>query len=614
MQGISSAFQDAVLAWAPTLAGNLTGSEVAMWSRDIKRDTYAAELIDLHAASLELEENLASGGLDKQLNADSEWQPLAGNATGKVEHLGAGVIVQRNKLSIDRGSMSSPHTITRLEQRFMASLAIEAVQHRDSNGKVVVVGQAGIGKTRGGLAYTLQALLYQGKAVLRVGFKDNWAHLFLPQKGSTGYTVWRCKAQVWSMSLLVDEPDIFVLIDPPEEGPYLYAAGCLVIKYSSNNEKHYPNAHKDGVILVTATPTEDELLAMTKELWDRKSPFRSQRLKSLREKQEEVLKRARILGSYALRYIFSASAFKEELSRIEEEATGLATRLEGQPNALLSYLMGHSTGVGGHECSVSSRLFNIEPEEPGLDVAWKERSKANVQLKDIAASLMSEQLEKALNAFTGQDAFLFERFVQAVLECGMLSVPPVRCIGVFPRPSSHAETFKLMMGAMRQDKTSRPIYFSTSTNFPVVDFVTSSSSSSVQDPGLNVVQEWWNAKAGNSKVEVSSTAFVKLMRGLKLIDAEGMETSHFNNSIFKLRFICSSGRPQDAVPRFVDCHNEQNVVPNFQKAKELYCKYVKVEIVNATELIEGWRAWKLGSAKCLKDDADSYKTERPPEE
>lgn len=160
----------------------------------------------------------------------------------------------------------------------MAHLAIEAVQHRDSQKNVVIVGQPGIGKTRGSLAYTLQILLFRGKAALRVGFKSNQAHLFLPQGDGKGYSVWSCKAEFWSRSLLVDKPNLYVLIDPPENMQYVYMARCHVIKYSLNNEKHYRNFHKNGVILVTASPTENELVAMTRELWGENSPCKWQQL------------------------------------------------------------------------------------------------------------------------------------------------------------------------------------------------------------------------------------------------------------------------------------------------------------------------------------------------
>ena len=64
----------------------------------------------------------------------------------------------------------------------MARLAIAAVQTLKSKGKVVVVGQPGIGKTRGGLPYILQELLSQGKAVIVVAFQTDALYLFLPQK------------------------------------------------------------------------------------------------------------------------------------------------------------------------------------------------------------------------------------------------------------------------------------------------------------------------------------------------------------------------------------------------------------------------------------------------
>ena len=95
------------------LAGEEVEEEAKKWSRDPASEAYAAELLDLHAALLELE---------KQLAVDSK----ASSANDKVAHLGDGVIVQRNTHSIDADSKLDPKTITRHEQRHMARLVIDA--------------------------------------------------------------------------------------------------------------------------------------------------------------------------------------------------------------------------------------------------------------------------------------------------------------------------------------------------------------------------------------------------------------------------------------------------------------------------------------------------------
>jgi hypothetical protein len=95
--------------------------------------------------------------------------------------------------------------------------------------KVTVVGQAGIGKTRGGLAYTLQELLWRGEAVMRVGYKDEVTYLFLPGKDGV-YKVWRTASSEWSRSRLAADKRTYALIDPPERDEYNDSARCHVIK------------------------------------------------------------------------------------------------------------------------------------------------------------------------------------------------------------------------------------------------------------------------------------------------------------------------------------------------------------------------------------------------
>jgi hypothetical protein len=178
----------AVTAWNPSVGAGMTNGDRVVWSRDPACDAYAEEQLEMHAACVKLEEALC---------ARVEHASAARAAHNKIEHLGAGVIVQRGVHAIDVDSRLLSHTITRREQRHMAQLAIKAVRDPESKGKVVVIGQPGIGKTRGGLTYTLQLLLAEGKAVMRVGYKTNEVHLFLPRRGQKGHTTFRGKADEW---------------------------------------------------------------------------------------------------------------------------------------------------------------------------------------------------------------------------------------------------------------------------------------------------------------------------------------------------------------------------------------------------------------------------------
>ena len=575
------------------LAGEEVEEEAKKWSRDPASEAYAAELLDLHAALLELE---------KQLAVDSK----ASSASDKVAHLGDGVIVQRNTHSIDADSKLDPKTITRHEQRHMARLVIEAVQDSSSKRSVFVVGHPGIGKTRGGLAYTLQELLSRGEAVMRVGYKTNKAHLFLPRKNGDGYTVWLGKAEAWSSSRLVDESNLFVLIDPPERGIYTDTAGCFVIKYTSNNDKHYHNLNKDGKLLVTAMPSESELLAMTKELWSDKSPFSWQQLELWPEREQEVLKRARLMGC-APRYIFSATAFGEELDSIVNEADKLAVKHDGQPQVLLKYLLGQFTNLQGHESSVSSKLFTVEPVNPRFLTAWSERSRANVCLKDIAVILLNEQLKKAIGRFTGDDAPLFERLLQCAVENGSDCSTTMNRDQFCPRPFSQEETYSEMVKLM--DQGEECAYLRTSTGFPVVDFVLSPSTMSPQPDGKTVVQEWWNARVGPSQHKVSSTAFVRLMQGLKVIDSEGRVADRWQTMKFKLCFIRST-KTKQVKAKLENTHVKvkKEVVLDFQKTDALFQQFVTVENVDSSIWLEAYHTSKQESLSGIKQDLAKYQS------
>ena len=238
------------------------------WIRDQQMDAYANELLVLHGGSLELEDRRATTGL--QVGEKS--------SNGRVEHIGEGVFVERNTIAIDPNSKVSLPTITRPDQRETARLAVSTVDDPRNPPKVTVVGQAGIGKTRGGLAYNLQLLLWRGEAVMRVGYKDKMTFLFLPDEDGV-YKVWQTNSSTWSLSQLAADARTYALIDPPEAAGAVYddSASCHVIKYASNNAaKHYKNWEKDGMLLLTAMPSEAEVLVMTPILWTERTAFPGQ--------------------------------------------------------------------------------------------------------------------------------------------------------------------------------------------------------------------------------------------------------------------------------------------------------------------------------------------------
>jgi hypothetical protein len=139
-------------------------------------DAYAAELVRAHEGSLELEQLYLDEGDALPVGHTS--------ANEAVEHLGAGVFLEKDTLAIDPDSKSDdPRTITRSELREVTREALHLVEHDvEAKGLVLVAGHPGTGKTRGGLTYTLQQLLWRGEAVLRVGYKDGRVYAFLPNE------------------------------------------------------------------------------------------------------------------------------------------------------------------------------------------------------------------------------------------------------------------------------------------------------------------------------------------------------------------------------------------------------------------------------------------------
>ena len=121
-------------------AGNDSNKEE--WIRVEEMDSYVAELLKAHRASIELEELETTSG--------DELAPDTVSSSGSVEHLCAGVFLAPHTPPIDPDSatVSGQATLTRRETRFMARAAVGAVFDARSKHKVIVVGQPGTGKTR----------------------------------------------------------------------------------------------------------------------------------------------------------------------------------------------------------------------------------------------------------------------------------------------------------------------------------------------------------------------------------------------------------------------------------------------------------------------------------
>jgi len=238
------------------VAGEFVQGENVMddvkWRREVQLDALAQELVELHD---ELQELL-----------------LTRKDTDRVQHLGEGVYVQRNKLCLDTDSEEgNPATITREESRNVVNHSLDALGEEN---RVCVTGQPGIGKTRGCMMYAMQSLLNVRAAVLYA---------------------WSTRADKFSETFLALDSRVVSLIDPPEQGPYTAQAACRVLKFASNNaELHFRNWEKDGVLLVTSMPTAGEVTAMTPVLWDDDNsphPWQYGIMDTMEEKKAEIKKR-----------------------------------------------------------------------------------------------------------------------------------------------------------------------------------------------------------------------------------------------------------------------------------------------------------------------------------
>ena len=448
------------------------------WFRAPGMDAFAAELLELHEGSLELE---ALGG-NLQVGQKS--------TNGLVEHVGEGVYVEQSAIPVDTDSKRSLPTITRPDQRETARLALCLVDDLHSQGKVTVVGQAGIGKTRGGLAYTLQELLWRGEAVLRVGYKNEQAFLFLPgQHGA--YKVWRADSSVWSSSELAANALVYALIDPPEEGAYKDRANSRVVKWASNNSKrHYHNWAKDGKLLLTAMPSEAQVLAMVPTLWNQQTPFPGQRFDTAEAQAEEIKKRCSLVGC-VLRIVFDHEQFLAHVNGIIAESTKLGLAMS--PNELRAYYVGTVDRTDGEASSVTSKMYLINPH-----ACYASPNTFFVKLNPLATFVTRKRLVEAFASFDGKTAYAFEDAVQSVLMKGLLGNTRSDPRAVV-RTANHAETTEKVI-ALRESDNQLVV---ASNSYALFDFAISSHS-------------WLNAKVGKSTIQINPGAFVKVVKDLKL--------------------------------------------------------------------------------------------------
>ena len=548
------------------------------WERAPDKDKYAVELLRAHEGSIELEGLYRDQGDTFPIGQES--------SNGAVEHLGSGVFVEKDTPVIDNdGEVGDPRTITRRDIRTATRRALDLV---DSEMLVVVTGQPGIGKTRGGLTYAHQELLWRGEAVLRVGYKEGTVYAFLPNEDGV-YEVWRTNANKWANSEIAALSDAYALIDPPEEESkvgYTHAAICNVIKFASNDaKKHYNKIEKDGELMLVSMPTLDEMLAMTPVLFTFKTAVFDQEFADAQSKEQEVRDRCALIGNVP-RQVFKGDQFTLIIEGIRGAVKTVVT--EKAVSTVSRYYAGDVDMTKGNEgSSVSSRLYQVEPSQ-------NSRRRSLVMFRPLAKYLIGDELKRAFNG--RKRAYDFEFLCGQKLRgatVGGITLPQRTLV----QTTSHQDTSDLIRG-MKKPGTAVVVAF---TNYPVLDFATS-------------VYDWYNAKVSNDEnptLSVTSGAFVTVLLNLGLARKETtgtgkdeivMQPEHQDAKI-TLTMIHNSADPKFKLDdKFGNKHRNLD----FALVEKLFNKTVAVKFLNIADvsfdldetemarLVDKYKAW-LGS-------------------
>lgn len=454
------------------------------WKRAEEYDALAQEMIELY--------------IERQEASDTKQD------TDCVKHLGHGVYVQRNKHGIDTdATVNNPVTITREESRSVVYHALDALEEHSN---VCVTGQPGIGKTRGCMMYAMQALLYQGAALLYVGYKSKRMLLFLPGEDGS-YRVWTTTTRNFDYSFLALDERVVAVIDPPEEGTYSSMAECRVLKFVSNNAMlHFRNWEKDGILLVTSMPTKKEVIAMTPVLWsERVTPHAWQvgEVNTAEEKVAEIEKRIELIGPIP-RLVFNSTLLRKSISDCRGSAREAAERISDLE--LYEAMLGKYTPfVEKHPMSVTGKLFHLLPDPVHCET-WEERIEIGIepvlQLTAVSKYELRDRLERSIEALRKKD---FEDFAFDWVCATEGRLPEIQ----YDDEDQITESAYQRIASLRDCE--QRIYRPASEIFPMVDFATSCIT-------------WINAKStkNDKAIEVGIDGARKFLRELQeCIDKTG---------------------------------------------------------------------------------------------
>eukprot|EP00591_Stephanopyxis_turris_P003074 CAMPEP_0195506668 /NCGR_PEP_ID=MMETSP0794_2-20130614/242_1 /TAXON_ID=515487 /ORGANISM="Stephanopyxis turris, Strain CCMP 815" /LENGTH=701 /DNA_ID=CAMNT_0040633063 /DNA_START=113 /DNA_END=2215 /DNA_ORIENTATION=+ len=515
------AVKDAQKTYDLHVRGLANGNGQRIWERVENMDSYPAELLKAYHGTKELEK------LEEELGG--ELAPGTWSSCGNVEHLGAGVFHAPNTPPIDTDSsqgMSS--TLTRRETRWMARATTDALSVKR---RVVVTGQPGSGKTRGGATATIQELLaLDTKSVLRVGYKEDRVYKFELDDDTGQYTTWKFTGPIdsWTSTPEAQDDigDTVAVVDPPESGAYRWMAPCRCAKLVSNNEKkHFHNVYKDGELLVTQMPTVEETLAAISALWTSNTAHPGDEKEPSNEaKEEEIRRRIKLVGT-SWRNIFNWVNFESEVTAIMDTAFHRGVNLT--PAELRTYYPGGlgPTTESRSVASASSKLFWVNPGNRGTsgDDDWtprRARGKDSVELVMIplARAVLSETLTEILETWGNEQWSEFEEACFRMMVDGLDTVAMQSSPKTPVKPQSISETFDLLKTLRDDDNT----VVRASKNFPVLDFATSRTAIS-------------NAKVGKGQTETAMNALASFVLGIGVATENEDGTVKMEDTEFKAK-------------------------------------------------------------------------------
>ena len=124
------------------------------------------------------------------------------------------------------------------------------------------------------------------------------------------------------------------------------------------------------------------------------------------------------------------------------------------------------------------------------------------------------------------------------------------------------------------------------------------------------VHEWWNAKVGGGRPEVGSSAFMRLLKDLGLIDSSGLWIAAERRVKFKLMMVCSSSKAAAAEVRLKDSHRivQKRGVGDFARAKELFDEYVEATCVDVATWKGRWAELRESRMEAVESLLSEYTT------